>query len=59
MDEVWEPDSLDLNVQRKRKVLSPERLKAKKALRQHPPMKLQKTKGHITLSIFAELCVPT
>lgn len=39
------PDSLDLNVQRKRKVLSPDRLKAKKILSQHPTVKLQKTKG--------------
>lgn len=43
------PDSLDLNVQRKRKVLSPDRLKAKKILSQHPTVKPQKTKGLVNI----------
>lgn len=49
MYEVGVPDSPNLSVQRKRNVLSPDRLKAKKILSQNPTGKLQKTKGLVNI----------
>lgn len=53
----WEPDSLDLNVQRKRQVPSPERLKAKKILSQYPSCETtEDQRTHHFVNICRAMC---